>query len=80
VGRHWIEYREKPGRPWESWAVRVGTKMDARRSALGLLASLQDEGYPRARVRVGGKAIRAESVGVQAAEMEGTDERTRFDD
>lgn len=69
-----IEYRHKPGGEWVEWCLRVGTKADARKSAEGLLASLQKDGSPAARVRMDGKLIRAQSGEVQAAESEAENE------
>lgn len=66
---HLIEYRHKPGGEWEEWAFRVGTRAQARKSAEGLLASLWEEGSPRARVRMDGQAIRTPNGEVPAAEI-----------
>lgn len=55
-----IEFRLRPGEPWQTRAQWGGKPADGIASALRLKADLREQGYPRALVRFNGKNITGE--------------------
>ena len=65
-----IYVQEKPGARRELWAYRQGTRAEIETSAQNLLEEMHKDGFPRARVWVGGTLIKKRRAAAESEEEE----------